>query len=64
LAAKNAQFDLGHIEPTAMLGCEVQLQSVQDAAGFSWLKGYYSAMLSDNSAAKKDGMKGVPIKAR
>lgn len=40
LAAKNAQLDLGHIEPTAMLGCEVELQSVQDTAGFSWLEGF------------------------
>ena len=35
LVAKNAQLDLSHIEPTAMLGCEVKLQSVQDTAGFS-----------------------------
>jgi hypothetical protein len=35
LVAKNAQLDLRHIEPTAMLGCEVKLQSVQDTAGFS-----------------------------
>jgi len=40
LAAKNAQLDLSHIEPTAMLGCEMKLQSVQDATGFCWFEGF------------------------
>ena len=43
LVAKNAQLDLSFIEPTAMIGCEVKLQSIQDTAGFGWLKGFIQA---------------------
>lgn len=40
LTAKDAELDLGHIKPTAMLGCEVKLQTAQNIAGFSWLEGF------------------------
>jgi len=43
LAAKNAQLDLSHIEPTTMLGCEVKLQSVQDTAALVGSKVSYKA---------------------
>ena len=39
LASKDAQFDLGHVEPTAMLGGVMELQLLPQAMGFCRRKG-------------------------
>ena len=36
LAAQDTEFDFRHIEPTAMLGCVVQVQPTQDALGLNY----------------------------
>jgi len=38
LAAENTEFDFRHIEPTAVFGDKMKLQSVQDTFGLSWGK--------------------------
>src|SRR5574342_687407 len=35
LTAEDTELDFGHIKPTAVLGCEMELQTIQDAFGFS-----------------------------
>jgi hypothetical protein len=39
LAAEGAEFDLCHVQLAAVLGSEVQFQTIQNAAGFGWLEG-------------------------
>src|SRR5205807_5924508 len=36
---KNTDLDFGHVQPTAMFGRVVELDSLQDAPGLGWLKG-------------------------
>jgi hypothetical protein len=38
LATENAEFDLGHVEPTAVLGREVKLQAIENAPRLGWLE--------------------------
>src|SRR5690606_7403466 len=40
LATQHTQLDLSHIEPAAMLGCEMEFQSIQNAASLRRLKGF------------------------
>ena len=37
---KNADLDLGHIEPTAMFGRVVELHPLQNPPGLGWLKSF------------------------
>jgi hypothetical protein len=43
LPTQGAQFDLGHVQPTAMFGCVVNLESVSQSFGFGWRKGLVQA---------------------
>lgn len=38
LTAENTEFDFRHIEPTAVFGDRMRLQSVQDTFGLGWGK--------------------------
>ena len=40
LSTENTEFNLSHVEPTAMLGSIVKLQPVQYTSGLGWLKGF------------------------
>ena len=42
---KDTDLDLGHIEPTAMFRCVMELDSLQDAPGLGRREGFYSACL-------------------
>src|SRR5690606_36240097 len=37
---QHTQLDLSHIEPAAMFGCEMEFQSIQNAASLRRLKGF------------------------
>ena len=40
------EFDLRHVEPTAVFGCVVNLQAIQNPSGFGWLFGFQFRLLA------------------